>query len=382
MFVAMPHYNNIYVTFKITLKCNLRCQYCYGRDNASSAKEMSEDEIRRGLEFVADYASSVGARSLTICWHGGEPFLMASRLPSIMDYANSLFLAKGISVKYGVQTNATLLTPSTFDMIRQYMDGHVGVSLDLYSNYRTFASGELSTRIAVNNIDRALKAGLTCGAINLITHDNINHIDEIYDFYHQRNMNVRLPRVFPIDMKDVETSNMYVSDEEYANAMIRFFDRWASDSHPAPNTDIVKLVADLLLGVPSLCLREEGCHKRYMALSPGGDIFSCAEFDTPDSVIGNFLKQTPAEFIASDTRERIAAHAPVPEECHSCKYEPTCHGGCFRERYMLGFPYRCKGNILYWNHIVKWLESKGGALYILKGKPSDEKRRIIDKILK
>ena len=44
--------NNIYVTFKITLKCNLRCQYCYGRDNASSAKEMSEDEIRRGLEFV------------------------------------------------------------------------------------------------------------------------------------------------------------------------------------------------------------------------------------------------------------------------------------------------------------------------------------------
>ena len=234
----MPHYNNIYVTFKITLKCNLRCQYCYGRDNASSAKEMSEDEIRRGLEFVADYASSVGARSLTICWHGGEPFLMASRLPAIMDYANSLFQSKGISVKYGAQTNATLLTPSTYDMIRQYMDGHVGVSLDLYSNYRTFASGELSTRIAVNNIDRALEAGLTCGAINLITHDNINHIDEIYDFYRQRNMNVRLPRVFPIDMKDVETSNMYVSDEEYANAMIDF-------STVGPLTRILLLIPTL-----------------------------------------------------------------------------------------------------------------------------------------
>ena len=112
-------------------------------------------------------------------------------------------------------------------------------------------------------------------------------------------MNVRLSRVFPISNSDVLSSPMYISDEEYAEAMIRFFDRWADDPEPAPNTDIVKLIADLLLGVPSLCLREADCHKRYMAFSPGGDIFSCAEFDVPESVIGNFLEQAPEEFIKS-----------------------------------------------------------------------------------
>lgn len=377
----MPTYKNIYVTFKITLKCNLACQYCYGRDNHAQGREMSDDEIHRGLQFVYKYASIVGAQSLTICWHGGEPFLLASKLPAIIEYANELFTKNGIKVTHGTQTNATLLKPNTYDLIKNYFDGFVGVSVDLFSSYRTFPSGKNSTEVVIKNIDDALAAGIRCGAINLITRDNKDKIDDIYEFYKKRKMNVRLSRVFPINHSETLSSPMYISDEEYANFLIRFFDKWANDPKPANNTDIVKLIADLLLGIPSICLREANCHQRYMALSPGGDIFSCAEFDVPESVIGNFLEQSPEDFIKSNMREKIAAMAPVPEKCHQCKFEPTCNGGCFRERFMLGYPYRCKSNIIYWEHVLKWIESKGGKLYILKGKSVNEKRAIIDKIL-
>lgn len=376
----MPTFKNIYVTFKVTLKCNLACQYCYGRDNHAPQAEMPDDEIYRGLKFVCKYASIVGAKSLTLCWHGGEPFLLANRLPSVIEYANKMFADQGIKVSHGTQTNATLLRPDTYPLIKTYFGGFVGVSIDFFSTYRTFPSGKVSTGIAVKNIDHALAAGIRCGAINLITRDNIGRINDIYDFYKQRKMNVRLARVFPINDSDTMSSPMYVSDEEFADAMISFFDKWAADPQPANNTDIVKLVADLLLGVPSLCLREANCHRRYMAFSPGGDIFSCAEFDVPESVIGNFLTQTPEEFVKSDLRERIAAKAPVPEKCHHCKYEPTCHGGCLRERFMLGYPYRCKSNIIYWDHVVNWIESKGGSLYMLKGRSPEEKKNIINQI--
>ncbi len=376
----MPTYKNIYVTFKVTLKCNLACQYCYGRDNHAQGAEMSETEIRRGLDFVCDYASLVGAHKVTICWHGGEPFLFAAKLPAILDYANSIFTLRGIQVEHGTQTNATLLLPQTFDMIKKYFNGFVGVSLDLYSPYRTFPSGTISTDIAIRNIDRALDAGLRCGAINLITQDNLTKIPEIYAFYKQRKINVRLARVFPIADSDTLSSPMYVTDEEYASAMIQYFDLWANDAAPANNTDIVKLVADLLLGTPSICLREANCHQRYMAFSPGGDIFSCAEFDVPESVIGNFLTQSPKEFATSNARERLAARAPLPDACHVCRYKPTCHGGCLRERFMLGYSYRCKSNILYWDHIVRWIETKGWALYMLKDRSPEEKREIINQI--
>lgn len=36
---------------------------------------------------------------------------------------------------------------------------------------------------------------------------------------------------------------------------------------------------------------------------------------------------------------------------------------------------------MYWNHVLKWIESKGGELYILKGKSVEEKKTIINRIL-
>ena len=378
----MKTISNLYVTFKVTLKCNLACQYCYGRDNDSIGAEMTDDEVRSGLHFVHRYALAVGAKRLMICWHGGEPLLLSQRLPGLISYADRLFQGNGISVTHNAQTNATLLTPRTFDLIRTHFNSYIGVSLDLYSSYRTFRSGEISTQVAVNNIDRALAADIRCGAINLITKDNLTRIPDIYNFYKQRKMNVRLARVFPISEADTLSSPMYVSDEEFAEAMIQFFDLWANDPQPADNTDIVKLIADLLLGTPSICLREEKCHERYLALSPGGDIFTCAEFDVPEAVIGNFLHDDPETFAQSDARERVAAKAPIPAKCNSCRYLPTCHGGCFRERFMLGYPYRCRSNILYWDHVVGWIEQKGARLYALKDKSSEEKRQIINHIFK
>lgn len=377
----MSHiFNHIYVTIKITLKCNLACQYCYGRDNHASGLQMTDEEIIRGIDFVHGYAVEVKAKSLMLCWHGGEPFLLSKKLPKFIEYANKRFSQSGISVTHGIQTNATLLLPSTFDMIKRYFNGFVGVSIDLYSGFRTFPNGKLSTDIAVRNIDLALENGIRCGAINLITQQNLSHIEDIYNFYKVRKMNVRLARVFPISDSEDMTSPMYVSDEQFANAMIEYFDIWANDTTPAKNSDIVGMIGDLLTGIPSLCLREQKCHQRYTALSPGGDVFSCAEFDVPESVIGNFLKQTPMEFAMSDSRERIAAKAPIPQECNGCDYLPVCHGGCLRERFMVGYSYRCKSNKLYWDHIVDWLKSKGASLYILKGKTREEKQQIIKQI--
>lgn len=377
----MVQYKNIYITLKATLKCNLACKYCYGRDNHDSGAEMSDEEIRTAIDFAVGYCSLVRAKSVVLCWHGGEPFLLARRLSSLISYANKEFAKANVVVAHAIQTNATLLLPCHYDLIKKYFNGYVGVSLDLFSSYRVFPNGELSFSRAITNIDRAIASGIRCGAINLITKDNVNHVDEIYDFYKKRGMNVRLPRVFPINPNEVlAKSDMYTSDEEYATALIKFFNRWANDPTPVNNTDIVKLIADLLLGIPSICLREEACHNRYLAFSPGGNIFSCAEFDSEDSIIGNFLKQTPKEFLHANMRELLANKAPVPDKCHKCKYEPTCHGGCLRERYMLGYSYRCESNKMYWDHIVKWIESKGGTLYMLRDKPLNERKRIINQL--
>jgi len=377
----MATHESLFVTIKATLNCNLACKYCYGRDNHFIGKEMDDVQIKKGLDFVLEYAKLIGANKLSLCWHGGEPFLLGEkRLGRILEYASELFLKNDITCEFGTQTNATLLTPAYYSIIKKYFNSYVGVSLDLCSDYRVFKSNKVSNDLVIKNIDEAIAAGIRCGSINLITKQNINRVEEIYHFYKQRNMNVRLARVFPISAEDDKSNPMYVSDEEFASVMIRYFELWASDTNPAKNTDIVRLVGDLLLGRPSICFRERNCQERYLAISPGGDIHSCAEFDCRESVIGNFLTQTPQDFYHSNSRERIVERAPIPPQCSECKYETTCYGGCLRERFVLGYPFRCKSNILYWNHVVEWLESKSCSLYMLRGKSREESIQVMTRL--
>ena len=372
---------SLFVTIKATLKCNLACKYCYGRDNHFIGKEMDDVQIKKGLNFVCEYAKLIGTNKLSVCWHGGEPFLLGEkRFEQILEYANKLFSQNNIAYEFGTQTNATLLIPTYYPIIKKYFNSYVGVSLDVFSDYRVFKSNKVSTDLVVKNIDDALASGIRCGAINLITKQNLNRVEDIYNFYKERNINVRLARVFPISVEDNRTNPMYVSDEEFASAMIQYFNLWIKDQIPTKNTDIVKLIGDLLLGRPSICLRERNCQERYLAISPGGDIHSCAEFDDSGSVIGNFLTQTPEDFFYSDNRYRIFQRAPIPTQCSDCKYETTCYGGCLRERYTLGYPFRCKSNIIYWNHIVKWLESKNCSLYMLRGKPRGEILKVMSEL--
>jgi len=377
----MTTQKSLFVTIKTTLNCNLACKYCYGRDNHFIGKEMDDVQIKEGLNFICDYAKLIEATKLSLCWHGGEPFLIgAEKLQSLLEYTTELFSKNGINSEFSTQTNGTLLTPAYYPIIKNYFNGFVGVSLDLFSDFRVFKSGKASTDLVVRNIDDALAVGIRCGIINLITKHNLNRIEDIYDFYKNRSMNVRFARVFPKSAQYDMLNPMYVSDEEFANAMIEYLNLWVNDTKPAKNTDIVRLIGDLLLGRPSICLRERNCQERYLALSPGGEIFPCAEFDVPESVIGNFLTQTPEEFLNSNIRESIFEYAPIPAQCEKCKYEITCYGGCLRERFMLKYPFRCKSNIIYWDYLVNWLESKSCSLYMLKGKPREESIQVMSNL--
>lgn len=342
---------------------------------------MSDDEIRKGLHFVCEYAEIMQVKRVSVCWHGGEPLLFSpERMNCLLEYASELFTSRNLLYDFTIQTNGVLLTPLYYPIIRKYFNNFVGVSLDLFSDFRRNRNGVDSTEKVVANIDAALENGIACGVINLITRQNYDKIEQIYNFYKQRGISPRFARVFPVSADYDENSPMYLSDEEFASAMIRYFDLWTNDTKPAYNNDIVKLIGDLLLGRPSVCLREYNCTERYLALSPGGEIYSCAEFDVLESVIGNFLTQSPQDFANSDSRSILFASAPIPEKCGSCRYETICHGGCLRERFMLKYPYRCQSNILYWNHIMEWLEKRGGELFILRGKEPKETKEILQKI--
>lgn len=107
------------VYFNVTFQCNLRCIHCYAADGMQSAKaekELTTEEIYKILEELAQ------AGCFYITFTGGEP-LCRSDLSSILIYARKL----GFSVR--LNTNATLLTKTMVQSIREIQTIKVLVSL-------------------------------------------------------------------------------------------------------------------------------------------------------------------------------------------------------------------------------------------------------------
>lgn len=172
--------NGLYVTLKVSLRCNFACRYCYGRENEHLGEEMTDEEVIRGLDFICQYAKMKSIHRIFICWHGGEPLIIGkSRLEKLLDYAAGLFEKNSIRCMFGIQTNGFLLNESLYPLFRQYFDSNIGVSVDLYSKFRKLLNGKDSTPIVLRKIEDALNAGIKINVINLLTKHNVSHIEEI-----------------------------------------------------------------------------------------------------------------------------------------------------------------------------------------------------------
>lgn len=140
---------------QLTEKCNLRCEHCFVSANGKG-QEMDFVKIRDNI-LPQLLKSNVSKVTLT----GGEPFVYPQLLNVI-----ELLLKNNITVS--ICTNATLITESFLDCLKEYNNYHFNVSLDGFSpsshgKFRGNDSIKLYNTI-INNIkllgDRRLLNGI------------------------------------------------------------------------------------------------------------------------------------------------------------------------------------------------------------------------------
>ena len=255
----------LYVILKPTLLCNLACRYCYARSDCQKGVVMPLEEIIKAIDFICDYSKLQGITHVRLCWHGGEPFSMDTKVfRTALDYSRKKFAEYNLALRQTVQTNLTLLNDEKIELTKEFFSGRLGVSVDVNSHLRVDHAGNDMEHLIIEKLDYALNKGIKCAAITQINKNNFRQIDRIYHFFKERDMFVRLSRIFPITSDYDRTDPMYLTDEEYAQAEIDFFDIWTNDPKPLRNDENIHLLGDLLLGRPSLCVRQKNCQKVYL----------------------------------------------------------------------------------------------------------------------
>lgn len=136
MNLELTDYKPSFKTFllKVSSFCNLNCKYCYEYNLSDSSylskpNIMSKEVLDKAVKRIADYINQEDVKVIRIIFHGGEPLLAPKEF---YKYAvNHIKESIGIErkVKFGMQTNGTLLSQEWIDLFLE-LDIGAGISID------------------------------------------------------------------------------------------------------------------------------------------------------------------------------------------------------------------------------------------------------------
>lgn len=307
--------------------CNLSCSYCFvGKKNPE----------RMDLSTLEKIISSVilhnGKKSITkFIWHGGEPLLAGLDYFKNIINIQSKFKMEGYQVLNAIQTNLTLLDDDFIDFFIKNEFG-VGTSLD--------GTKELHDKNRSNSFDKVFKniqyaqsKGLNIGAICILSQETLPHIEEIYCFFRDNNIDFTLSPVIP----NTRYSEYILSPDEYYTALKELFDLWYLDEsckiRVNPCGSIIQSI--LLKGVNLSCIHSENCLNHFVTFLPNGDVFPCNRFtDYEHFKIGNILKMTFTQILESESRSKLLLRSTnTIAACSKCEFKEYCKGGCMNHAY-------------------------------------------------
>jgi uncharacterized protein len=99
------------LTLSLTHKCNLACRYCYA--GYSDKPDMSLITAQRSID-TALLLTDEGGR-LELALFGGEPLLRLDLVKESTAYAQQRAAMAGVSLRIGITTNGTLVSPTVLD---------------------------------------------------------------------------------------------------------------------------------------------------------------------------------------------------------------------------------------------------------------------------
>jgi uncharacterized protein len=190
-----------------TLRCNLRCAYCFQARARGAVYDVRLDvqAVKRStLRLLHDHFGwRPGAQGYEVVLHGGEPLFI-----SFDTLADIVIWARSIGLKVGVQTNGTLITPHHVQLFKDY-GVSVGVSFDglddlgalrgFYRNGRDEhpeVTRALNRRVA-ENIIRLKREGVLGGIITVVHRVNMSNPDKLIGFFVEHGItSVRLNPVY------------------------------------------------------------------------------------------------------------------------------------------------------------------------------------------
>ncbi|HEV8315116.1 MAG TPA: radical SAM protein [Burkholderiaceae bacterium] len=334
--IPLPPVNAL--ALAITQRCNLACGYCYadgGHFGGDDEAPMSWDVARAAVERLLDNATPGSTASLAFM--GGEPLLNRALLRQATEHAAALAAQRGVTMRFALTTNATLVTPDDAAFLARHRFA-VTVSIDgereLHDALRPTRGGTGSYERIVARL-QPLLAALPVSARVTVTprhaalRATLDHVIGLG--FHSVGFSPSLSSADPrlaLSGDDLERllAQMIGCAQEAESRWLR------GERYPFSN--LLAAVQELHRGThrPLPC----GAGAGYLGVAADGALSACHRFvGDPRAAMGSV-----AAGIDDAARKQWLAtrHVDHQEPCRSCWARYLCGGGCHHEVLHRGRP--------------------------------------------
>jgi len=324
IWVNMPNQRfSIIAVVKLTQNCNLSCKYCYY--NAGKERSM---EIETAIRIIDEIANAY--KKCTFILHGGEPILWGiENIKFVTNYAKKY--KKICKFDFKLQTNGTLLTQKIL-MELTNLGIKFGISIDgppdIQDKIRPLKNGGSSSELLMKGIKIANSMDLKLASISVISTENVDRINEVYNFL--KKLNIRSQRYLPLATigRGKYCDKLSISGKDYGKAMIKLFEAWKDDTEIVNIVEFKHIIKALYNNSGRLCIFSPNCWQKVLGFDTNGDIYSCGR-GIGNKILkhGNIYTRSLQEIITSkEFKHKTTIFVPI--ECVDCKWFKYCHGGC------------------------------------------------------
>ncbi len=323
----------------VTHACNMRCTYCYGKDEqkgwrqtshlyGSETSGMSWDTARQGIDFLLQ--ASGPARDVNVVFFGGEPLLEFRLIRRIVHYAREQSQGHDKRVHFSLSTNGLGLTDAVVDFLVEH-DIACQVSIDgpafIQDANRRLASGKASYDHVIKGVKRLLakRPGRVPARVT-VGRDQAN-LPEVAD--HLLNLGFGSVHVEPviggcsgleIDSADLETL------KRQTEMLARYMVRRVRNGKIFNYANLVRQVRQTRQ-VDQRLAHYCGAARTYLALAQDGAFYPCHRFvGMPEYRMGDLLR-------GFDNRlQKRILNLSVDQRpaCRDCWARYLCGGGCWK----------------------------------------------------
>ena len=329
---AMINPNDIFLSFVIapTMKCNLRCVYCF---EACSEKESGFDDetMDSVLKYIKSKICSMPRlKRLNIDWFGGEPLLAYSK---IVKFSKDIILfckEKNIEYSACMLTNGVLLSKEKALVLKNECNlFSVQIPLDGTETFycKLKNATQESYKAVIKNICDC------CGIFRMSLRMNTNK--ENYEDIK------KVTKYLLVDLKLVDKVRIYLAELKVFDGYTNYDCKNCLESKNFTNTklDFLNFIRNEL-GYKNFKYAYQrpkgiccGLTKLNNAvIGPNGDFYRCEHhIGKAENVVGNCK-----EGYFYNDKEMEQLFYPHEKKCSECAFFPTCMGGCRNERIMKG----------------------------------------------